>query len=336
MKYLTIFFFALAATGCGATLSYDRAPPELPDMPSDLAQVPAPPKARLRSEAPSSVGSEILAARQLPDIRTTSLVTLPFVDAPRNVQNLVDAWLPALALRHNFAGLLDPRAARSLEVKREHTETKGAVRDQITWSGPIEKMALLGKVSSATLTLAVHHLQLQKIAKDAKMIVEFEQGAVEAYAKALAQFRTAQQNWRTTLKRAAGGWAESFAEAQRQYEADGGRYDDSSKGKAAEALVARHRAFVRRYETLAKSLTLGNTLPQAELAPLEQYALHEAGADRKSTVQVSSIEWEARVLDAEKGEIFWIDQIHADGRDDDEATLHALEKLLDDLAGKGK
>ncbi len=333
-------FFALLAcavclNACAASFAQVGAPPALPPVPRELGEAPSPPEASIRADIAAEVSAEVVQVRPPPDWRTTTLAIAP-VEGGKSLETYLDQNVVGLALRRGVTGLLEPRSLRAVEVRRERAETRGNVREQVSWTGGIERLAFLGRVSSAGYLLHIRVLAADSVTREVAVKVEFDANAVTAYSAALGQFRQAQQAFRRSLNLATAGFVSQFEAAQAAYEADGGKYDGSTSGREAAAQVQRYAEWTAQRARLASRTAVGSDLPDATPAALRQHALRQHGGRETQPAKVTQWTIEARMLEVEKGETFWLDRVTAQGQDEADVVRRIVDRLLDDVLVQSK
>lgn len=319
-----------ALTGaCAAQWQFVETAPDLPPPPAGMAVPPAVPAGRFEAKADAAVQLEAVAPKALPDLRSQALAIAPLSVMPEVVRQLFEREWSLAAMRRGAASFLDPRALRRVEVRRERAETKGAVKETTQWSGGIEQMAALTKVSPAALVLQIDVLDVEQLQRVVEWVYILGAQELADYAERLKAYREQQAAYGRVLRSAASGYAQRFENSKAAYDAANGSYDESGNGQRASAAVARHRTWSARYRQLLAVASAGAGLPQATEAALKANAERVKGAP--SAAAAAQIRTDVKLLQVETGELLWAGRFTVVGSDVRDAAGVTLERLLDAL-----
>ncbi len=324
----------LLATGCGASWQFTETAPQLPPPPESLRKVPEPPAGRWDAKADDSTQLEAIAPKALPDLRNQAVAMATLAAMPDAVRKVFEREWSVAALRRGAAYFLDPRTLQRLEVRRERAETKGAVKETTQWSGGIDQMATLAKVSAANLLLQLEVRDVAQVQRTVEWAFVVGAKEVAAYGEQLKAFRDQQEEYAKQLRTRGGGYAQRFLEAKEAYEGSGGRYDESAGGQRAGAAVEAHARWASLYKQYMALTTAGATLPKATEQALQAAAERERGSVKAAAA--TQLVLEAKLQQVETGELLWAGRLTAVGTDATGAAAIALDRLLAALVPAAK
>lgn len=328
-----ISLLALTAA-CGASWKFAESPPSLMPAPSAVREAPTPPAGKWQAKGDDSARLDVIAQKPLPDLRAQPVALAPLQQFPDAVRQVFEREWSLGALRRGAGSFLDPRVLQRIDVRKERAETKGTVKETTQWSGAIDQMASLAKVSAAGLLIQLDLRGVAQVERKVEWLYLIGADEVAAYAEQLKAYRDAQAEYAKALRAKGNSYVEQFERAKLNYEAEGGRFDESGVGQRASASAELYRQWSSQYRQLMALTTAGAGLPKATEPALRAAAERERGA-QKATI-ATQLALDAKLQHVETGELLWAGQLTVTGQDLSAAAAVALQQLLDALVPAAK
>ena len=324
----------LCLPACGTPrFQLRESPPTLPTPPNSLRTPPSPPSGEIKIDLTTSATSMIVAARDVPDLATTVIAVAPATgESAAAFQAAFDERIQKIALTSKVAGLVNLNPLRAVAVEGKRVETRGNVREEVTWAGDLGRLAPLVRVSRATHLLQLQVKQFRSVDEEVKAKVEFRPGAVNAYSVALDAYKKQRNNYAAALRRAEAGFSARFVGAQSRYNEEGGLYGPNTKeGREASALVERFRSWRSLLALRQGALSKAGNLPSADEDTLRQLALRKQAPNGLTSVKIARLQLQARLLDVATGETFWMDEVFTSGSTAEVVVEACIKQLIADL-----
>lgn len=328
-KWLAPIALLAANAACGASWEFAGSPPSLMPAPAAVREAPSPPVGKWQAKADDAVRLDVIAQKPLPDLRAQPVALAPLQQFPDAVRQVFEREWSLAALRRGAGAFLDPRVLQRIDVRKERAETKGTVKETTQWSGAIDQMAPLAKVSAAGLLIQLDLRGVEQVERKVEWLYLLGADEIAAYAEQLKAYRDAQADYAKALRAKGHAYMEQFERAKLNFEAEGGRFDESAAGQRAIASAEAYRQWSSQYRQLMALTTAGAGLPKATEPALRAAAERERGAQK--AILAAQLAMDAKLLQVETGELLWAGQLTVTGQDLSAAAAVALQQLLDAL-----
>ena len=331
---LALTALALCLPACAAPrFALREAPPTLPSSPQSLRSPPSPPTGEIEIDLATAITSKTTASRAVPDLTATVIAVAPATgESAAAFQAAFDERIQKIALNSRIAGLVNLNPLRNVAVEGKRVETRGNVREEVTWTGSLERLASLVRVSRATHLLQLDVKQFRTVTEQVKANVKFRPGAIDAYGVALNAYLKQRHAYTAALRRAEGGFSARFLQAQSEYNREGGLYGpNTSEGREASAIVQRFQAWQSILALRQRALGTARSLPPADEESLRKLALRKKAPNGQTSVKIARLQLQTRLLDVATGETFWMDDLLASGGTTEAVVQACIARLVADL-----
>lgn len=235
---------------------------------------------------------------------------------------IIDTLLPELLISDGYTKVIYPSSLRRILARVQHGETTKRGRDESQLIGPLDAMTELGGALPADYLLTIDIVGAKTLKEDIKINFRYPPEVLDAYEQEYTSYTAGLKTYRDTVRTLAGEYRQAYAHAQREYEAEGGEYEDEPSMRTRTEFEQWASVASRLEENLAKIAVPPSpqTLSNLAMGKVEQQA-----------VDVGYVRLRARLVDLKSAETFWFTTVTAMERDVPQATRRALERLLFEL-----
>jgi len=220
-------------------------------------------------------------------------------------------------------------AGRGVAVSIDQEKGSAGGKGSVRWTGMLDKMVFVGKVSDAEYILYGEIASMDTGAQAVELRFSYSKEEMSRYAAAYAGWRQQTENRLAANEHAYDSYSAKFNQARDAYVKDGGKFPPPADeaGKPA----ARHLGEYTTFSTSATSLIAADKRALSgtpDPGTLEQQA---RAKKNKVDVNVASLSMVLKLIDASTNEIVWMQTISKSSETVAGCFEAALDKVVDEL-----